>query len=476
MTPLYLAAGVVLLVLLWGVLTYNALVRSRNRVDQSWSGVDVQLKRRRDLVPNLVTVVEASAEHEQQTLTELTEARADAVAASGRVWRERCERRLTGALLAVHVAVEPYPDLQTSNAYRELQRQLTEVEDDIVGARRIFNSNVQRFNDLVQTFPASFVAGFGSFTPRQYFDVETSAERAVPTARRRPRTDSPAAPRQHDGAGQSGPRRRRLDARRSPAPDAPRPGRRVRARARHRRRGRVRRLAGRAAGDAGGALLVGALVVGTCFALADRRSEARVLHQLRAGARAEVRRPDRAAPADAAARRRRSARVPALDAGTARRGTAGRAGSATTSSRCAAVPGAARARTSHDFTICVVDIEPGIVMYPGVFVARRPRPGGPARRRALARHRPPARGGARERGAARALRAVGRALPGRRAAAAALLAVVRRVARRASAAPVLRVSGRHARRLPRAPRSRTRAGSAGCSTRRPRSRGAFSKR
>ena len=178
------AAGGLLLFLLWGVLTYNALVRSRNRVDQAWSGVDVQLKRRRDLVGNLVTVVEAAAAHERETVTELSEARADAVAANGRVWRERCERRLTGALLAVQVAVESNPELRTSNSYRELQRQLTEVEDDIVGARRIFNSNVQRFNDLVQMFPASVVANrVGSFTPRQYFDVETSSERALPAAR-----------------------------------------------------------------------------------------------------------------------------------------------------------------------------------------------------------------------------------------------------------------------------------------------------
>ena len=182
MTPLYIAAGAALLLLLWGVLTYNALVRSRNRVDQAWSGVDVQLNRRRDLVANLGTVVEASAMHERPTLTARTEARADAVAAGSRVWRERCERRLTGALLAVNVAVEGYPDLHTSDAYLELQRQLADVEDDIVGARRIFNSNVQRFNDLVQTFPASFVSGFGSFTPRQYFDVETSFERSVPAA------------------------------------------------------------------------------------------------------------------------------------------------------------------------------------------------------------------------------------------------------------------------------------------------------
>ena len=180
MTPILIAVGAGLLVVLWGVLTYNALVRARNRVDQSWSGVDVQLKRRRDLVPNLVTAVEAYAAHERETLTELTEARNDAAAASGRVWRERCERRLTGALLAVNLAAESYPELRASTGFGELQAQLVEIEDDIVGARRIFNSNVQRFNDLVQMFPASFVAGFGNFTPRQYFDVETSRERAVP--------------------------------------------------------------------------------------------------------------------------------------------------------------------------------------------------------------------------------------------------------------------------------------------------------
>ena len=181
MTALLLAAGAFVLILLWGVLTYNALVRSRNRVDQAWSGVDVQLKRRRDLVPNLVKTVEAYAVHERQTLDEITAARSDAVAATGRVWREKCERRLSGGLLAVSVAAENYPDLRASTGFRELQQQLTEVEKDIVGARRIFNANVQRFNDLVQQFPASFVAGFGSFTPRQYFDVETSVERAVPS-------------------------------------------------------------------------------------------------------------------------------------------------------------------------------------------------------------------------------------------------------------------------------------------------------
>ena len=182
MTPLLIVAGFALLLLLWGVLTFNALVRCRNRVDQAWSGIDVQLKRRRDLVPNLVTAVEAYAAHERSTLKELTDARADATAATGRVWRERCERRLSGALLAVHVAAEGYPELKASRGFQDLQHQLAEVEADIVGARRIFNSNVQRFNDLVQSFPAASIARLASFTPRQYFDVETSTERAVPSA------------------------------------------------------------------------------------------------------------------------------------------------------------------------------------------------------------------------------------------------------------------------------------------------------
>lgn len=182
MTSVLIAAGLALLAVLWCVFTYNALVRQRNRVDQAWSGIDVQLKRRRDLVPNLVTAVEAYAAHERETLGELTDARADAAAATGRVWRERCERRLSGALLSVGVAAEAYPELKASHGFQELQHQLAEVEDDIVGARRIFNSNVQRFNDLVQTFPAASIARLGSFTPRQYFDVETSSERAVPSA------------------------------------------------------------------------------------------------------------------------------------------------------------------------------------------------------------------------------------------------------------------------------------------------------
>jgi LemA protein len=184
MTPLFIAAGLAALVVLWGVLTFNALVRARNRVDEAWSGVEVQLERRRDLVPNLVQAVEAYARHESATMSALTEARSAAAASMSRVFREQAESRLSGALAAVHAAAEAYPDLGASRGFGRLQTQLAEVENDIVGARRIFNSNVQRYNDLSQSLPASVIAGIGGFRARQYFDVETSAERNLP----RPRT------------------------------------------------------------------------------------------------------------------------------------------------------------------------------------------------------------------------------------------------------------------------------------------------
>lgn len=182
MTPVLIVGGVAALVVVWALLTFNALVRARNRVNEAWSGVDVQLKRRRDLVPNLVQAVEAYARHERATMDALTEARAAAAASTARVFRERAESRLSGALAAVHVAAESYPDLRASRGFLRLQAQLAEVEDDIAGARRIFNSNVQRYNELTQSFPSVGVARIAGFRGRQYFDVETSAERAVPPA------------------------------------------------------------------------------------------------------------------------------------------------------------------------------------------------------------------------------------------------------------------------------------------------------
>ena len=206
----------------------------------------MQLKRRRDLVPNLVQAVEAYARHERETMSALTEARSAAAASTSRVFREQAESRLSGALAAVHLAAEAYPDLRASRGFSRLQAQLAEVEDDIVGARRIFNSNVQRYNDLVQSVPAAGWPAWPASAARQYFDVETSAERNVPQRRRGRRR----APRRHRGSltaaaeGAPPPRRNAASTRAFHLRRILR-GRagRIRVRARRRGRGRAGRLA-----------------------------------------------------------------------------------------------------------------------------------------------------------------------------------------------------------------------------------------
>jgi LemA protein len=162
------------------VLAYNALVRSRNKVDESWSGIDVQLKRRHDLVPNLVETVKGYAAHERETLSDVTEARLAAVEAGERRAVERAEARLTSALGGINALAEAYPELRASEGFQRLQAELAGIEDEIQAARRIYNSNVQRYNTRVQQFPTLVIAGFLSFAPRDFFELGTAAERGVP--------------------------------------------------------------------------------------------------------------------------------------------------------------------------------------------------------------------------------------------------------------------------------------------------------
>jgi LemA protein len=167
------------LVALWVVVTYNSFIRSRNKVDEAWSGIDVQLKRRHDVVPNLVEVVKGYAAHERTTLGNVVEARAAAISASGRHAREEAEGRLSSALDGIRVVAEDYPELRASEGFQRLQAQLAELEDEIQASRRIYNGNVEDYNTLLQVFPNSLVAG-RSFRPREFFRLETPAERAVP--------------------------------------------------------------------------------------------------------------------------------------------------------------------------------------------------------------------------------------------------------------------------------------------------------
>lgn len=164
---------------LWVVMTYNSFVRLRNKADEAWSGVDVQLKRRHDLVPNLVEAVKGYAAHESAVLTEVTEARAQAMTTFAPGERPAAEARLSSALDGIRVVAEQYPELKAQESFGRLQGQLAELEDQIQAARRIFNSNVNAYNTVIQVFPSSLVAG-DTFTKRELFVLDSPADRAVP--------------------------------------------------------------------------------------------------------------------------------------------------------------------------------------------------------------------------------------------------------------------------------------------------------
>jgi LemA protein len=182
MTIAYVVLGVLVLLLLWYVLTNNSLIRSRNKVDEAWSGIDVQLKRRHDLVPNLVETVKGYAAHERETLTRVTDARASAMAAQNAPPQQRSqvESSLSAALGGIRAVAEQYPQLRAAENFQRLQAQLAEIEDEIQASRRIYNSNVQIYNTRIQIFPNSLVAARGGFQPREFFEIEVPAEREVP--------------------------------------------------------------------------------------------------------------------------------------------------------------------------------------------------------------------------------------------------------------------------------------------------------
>jgi LemA protein len=180
MTAMYVVIGIVVLIALWAVLAYNALIGARNKVDEAWSGVDVQLKRRHDLVPNLVETVKGYAAHERATLEAVTEARGAAEAAAEPGAVERAEAKLTSALGAVNALAEAYPELRAAESFQRLQAELAEIEDEIQASRRIYNANVQHYNTSIQVFPTLLIAGPMSFNAREFFEIEVAAERAVP--------------------------------------------------------------------------------------------------------------------------------------------------------------------------------------------------------------------------------------------------------------------------------------------------------
>ena len=174
---LFLAALVVFA--LWLAVNYNKLVRLRNRADALWADIDVQLKRRHDLVPNLVQVVSGYSTHERGTLDEVTLARNQAVAATSADEQAQAENVLTGALGRLFANVERYPDLKAEGDFQRLETQLAQIENVIAMSRQAYNLTVQAYNNAVDTFPTNIVASFSGFGDRPYLTAEES-DRAVP--------------------------------------------------------------------------------------------------------------------------------------------------------------------------------------------------------------------------------------------------------------------------------------------------------
>jgi LemA protein len=168
---------VVILLVLFLVGAYNGMVRARNKVDEAWSGIDVQLKRRHDLIPNLVETVKGYAAHERETFQAVTDARSRAMSASGPAQAGVAEGMLSQALGRLFAVAEAYPQLRATENFQQLQAELTNTEDQIAAARRIYNGNVQSYNTRIQVFPASIIAGMGGFTPREYFEIEDAGDR-----------------------------------------------------------------------------------------------------------------------------------------------------------------------------------------------------------------------------------------------------------------------------------------------------------
>jgi len=177
MTVVLIVLALIVIVAIAFILIRNSMIGSRNRVDEAWSGIDVQLKRRHDLVPNLVETVKGYATHEQKVFEQTAQARAEAMKAGTVEATQEAEAKLSGALTDLRAVAEQYPDLRATENFQQLQRDLNEIEDEIQASRRIYNSNVQSYNTKIQIFPNSVVAGMGGFTQREFFEITDASER-----------------------------------------------------------------------------------------------------------------------------------------------------------------------------------------------------------------------------------------------------------------------------------------------------------
>ncbi len=179
MLALWIILGVVALVVIFVWATYNSLVTLRIRVEEAWSDINVQLKRRLDLIPNLIETVKGYAKHESGVFTAVTEARANVINANGVKETAAAENQFEGALKSLFAVAEAYPDLKANENFLELQRELVDTEDKIQASRRFYNSGVTNLNTKIQTFPHNVIAAIFKFTNRDFFDVDETEREAA---------------------------------------------------------------------------------------------------------------------------------------------------------------------------------------------------------------------------------------------------------------------------------------------------------
>lgn len=178
-TLLYVILGLVALLVLWLIGVFNGLVTLKNRIKEAWSDIDVQLKRRYDLIPNLIETVKGYAKHEKQVFEEVTKARTAAMKAQGAHDKAEAENMLSDTLKSLFAVSENYPQLKANENFLQLQQELTDTEDKIEAARRFYNGNVRDYNIKIQVFPNNMVAGMFGFHGEEFFKAEEGEREAV---------------------------------------------------------------------------------------------------------------------------------------------------------------------------------------------------------------------------------------------------------------------------------------------------------
>ena len=176
----WIILAIVVVFVFFLIALYNGMVQLKIRADAAWSDIDVQLKRRHDLIPNLVETVKGYAAHEKGTFENIAKWRSAAMSATTPVDKAQAEGQLTMALKSLFAVAEAYPQLRANENFMSLQSSLAQIESDLQNSRRYYNAVVRDYNVKIQSFPGNMVAGMMGFTPRQFFEVESAAERAVP--------------------------------------------------------------------------------------------------------------------------------------------------------------------------------------------------------------------------------------------------------------------------------------------------------